>query len=166
MRRVAKRHYFSFHSSSEDKIVKLLRKEWMFLFLGFQSGYTKFNFYIQPLFLGAYVPFMWGKLRSSRSFLPKLCGTWLPQFVPFLDRLVNSSQWTYLSGQAKGSTAWTLVFRWCFSCHKIWRWKWFDFISQQHKEERAGVTALILQMRKLRLKAGKRFVVANEGSYI
>lgn len=96
-----KTRYFSFHSSSDDKIVKFFRKECASLFLGFWVGYTKFHFYIQPLFLGACVQSTWGKLWLSGRFLPKLCGTWLPWFIPCPDRLVSTSKWTYLSSQAK-----------------------------------------------------------------
>lgn len=49
-----RRHYFLFQSSSKDKIVNPIRKEWTFLFFSFQINYTTFNFCIQPLCLGTY----------------------------------------------------------------------------------------------------------------
>lgn len=96
-----KMHYSAFPSSSEDKIVKFLWKEWTYLFLGFQLGYTKFHFYIQPLFLGAYVQPTWGKLWLSGRFVPKLYWHVASSVMPCPGRLVHSSQGTYLSGQTK-----------------------------------------------------------------
>lgn len=103
-----KRHYFLFHSSSEDKIVKFLRKE-HFL-------YSVFKLLILNLILYPAVV-LWNScsvrvrtLCLLHRFIPMLCDTWLSWFIPYLDKLANNSTWTYLSSEAKVSVSWALLF--------------------------------------------------------
>lgn len=112
-----KRHYISFHSSSEDKRVKCFRKV-HFFYLVFKLVILNLTLY-PAVVLRAYVQSTWGTLWSLYRFLPQLCDAWLPSFISSLDWLVNSSQWTYLSSQAKVSVSWALLLRYYFAFIKL-----------------------------------------------
>lgn len=113
----SKRHYISFHSSSEDKIVKCFRKV-HFFYSVFKLVILNLTLY-PAVVLRAYVQSTWGTLWSLYRFLPQLCDAWLPSFIYSLDWLVNSSQWTYLSSQAKVSVSWALLFRYYLAFIKL-----------------------------------------------
>lgn len=102
-----KTHYFSFRSSSEDKIVKFLRKEH---FLHSVFKLVILNLILYPVVLRNLCSVHVRTLCLLHRFKPKLCDTWLSWSIPYLDKFVNSSKWTYLSSEAKVSVSWALLF--------------------------------------------------------
>lgn len=102
-----KTRYFSFHSSSEDKIVKFLRKEH---FLHSVFKLVILNLILYPVVLRNLCSVHVRTLCLLHRFKPKLCDMWLPWSIPYLDKFVNSSKWTYLSSEAKVSVSWALLF--------------------------------------------------------
>lgn len=102
-----KTHYFSFRSSSEDKIVKFLRKEH---FLHSVFKLVILNLILYPVVLRNLCSVHVRTLCLLHRFKLKLCDTWLSWSIPYLDKFVNSSKWTYLSSEAKVSVSWALLF--------------------------------------------------------
>lgn len=97
----------TFHSFSEVNIVKFLRKE-HFLYSVFKR--VILNLILYPaLVLRNLCSVHVRTLCLLHRFMPTLCDTWLSWSIPYLDKLVSSSKWTYLSSEAKVSVSWALL---------------------------------------------------------